>query len=469
MTDILSAISGQFSRSLILGTFLPAVLFVILATFFVLPLFPDGWWLWEQVSAGQTRGVIVLTLVTIVLSGLLYNLNIPITRFYEGYTWQRSRIGKSRTRHYRRRLREAEELRARLWDVAEVLGRSPAAVAPGSPPAGAAAGVSAPEAEAQRLERARSVMDQAGRLIVSGFPVEEGSVLPTRLGNVIRSFEHYPRRQYRMAAITLWPRLVAKIDKDYAAQIDGAKTNVDFALNCSLLSLALALLLLFAGLWHPVALSSPSLLAPWLFKVLVFGAASLAFYHSSIDRASEWGELVKGAFDLYRGELLKQLGFERRPAWLGEERELWEAISLQLIYADRPSGATLPAYASSGCFVRGRPAAIDLRVTRGVTPEPSGLVTVTVRVRNHNRNGLAATNVVATDSLPPGFDYVWMSAKLGRRRRQASPPAASPPGDDVQWGEAQMTGSNPYVFYLGRLEAQEEVFVQYAAAPQQKK
>jgi len=43
MTSILSSISGQFSKSLILGTLLPVVLFLILGMVFVIPLFPYEW------------------------------------------------------------------------------------------------------------------------------------------------------------------------------------------------------------------------------------------------------------------------------------------------------------------------------------------------------------------------------------------------------------------------------------------
>jgi hypothetical protein len=43
MSSIVSTISGQFSKSLILGVFLPAALFVSLSIIFLVPLFPENW------------------------------------------------------------------------------------------------------------------------------------------------------------------------------------------------------------------------------------------------------------------------------------------------------------------------------------------------------------------------------------------------------------------------------------------
>ena len=69
------------------------------------------------------------------------------------------------------------------------------------------------------------------------FPVRESSILPTRLGNVIRSFEGYPNARYGIDGIVLWPRIVPKLPKEFADSLDGAKSSFDFMLNCSVLSI----------------------------------------------------------------------------------------------------------------------------------------------------------------------------------------------------------------------------------------
>jgi len=91
-------------------------------------------------------------------------------------------------------------------------------------------------------------LSEVSRRLNSELPSDTSLLLPTRLGNVIRSFEEYPDRQYGIGAITLWPRLIAKIDKEYAAMMDDSKTSFDFMLNISLLSAFSALVITVVGL-----------------------------------------------------------------------------------------------------------------------------------------------------------------------------------------------------------------------------
>lgn len=448
MSSILSAISGHFSKSLILGTFLPALLFVVLSLLFLLPLFPYDWQVMQQLEGGETRGVLAVSFVAVVLAGLLYNLNIPVVRFYEGYTWQNSLLGRRRTEHYQRLLRAAQELRPRLQDVQ---GAMPALIR-------RAGDDGARRASLSELDRElRAARNRSAELLLNEFPQAAGSVLPTRLGNVIRSFEHYPRRQYGMSAITLWPRLAAKIEKDYGEQIDNAKTSFDFMINCSLLSFLLSALILLVGLWYPVMFAATRLWAAWLFKVLFSLALSYAFYRSSIGRASEWGELVKGAFDLYRHDLLAQLGHRETPSSVEAERRLWESISQQLIYGDTRRGANLPAYAEAQASARCEPETVRLRVTRGVEPaEAGGAYAVTLRVFNPDEYGRAAKGVVLTDRLPEGFAYVWDSARVLHAAGPA-PEGGSPAPPDAAW----VSGTSTMRFELGTLAAGESAAVRY--------
>src|SRR5580698_3738196 len=52
---------------------------------------------------------------------------------------------------------------------------------------------------------------------------------------------------------------------------------------------------------------------------------------SAQEAAGQWGELVKAAFDLYRGDLCKQLGFEL-PREIERERRMWAPICRTMIY-----------------------------------------------------------------------------------------------------------------------------------------
>src|ERR1017187_8826566 len=95
MSSLLSAISGQFGKSLLLGTFFPVVIFVVLFYLLVLPLFPMGIEIFHPFAAiDKEWQVIATTFLTIVLTGLLYNLNNTLIRVCEGYPWQDSLPGR---------------------------------------------------------------------------------------------------------------------------------------------------------------------------------------------------------------------------------------------------------------------------------------------------------------------------------------------------------------------------------------
>jgi hypothetical protein len=411
MISILSTISGQFAKSLILGAFFPAVVFVILALILAVPLFPSDGALLKPLETIDTQWRLITIFFTIiVLSGLLYNLNIPIIRFYEGYLWQNSWIGRRRTGHYQAQFRAVHARRQGMRTLLRAIRND------------------------NRYEESyKKVLDEwnrIGRAVNNEFPIDEGSVLPTRLGNVIRSFEDYPRRQYGISAITLWPRFVAKIDKDYAKAIDDTKVSLDFTLNSSVLSAALALAILLFGLLYPTRLSLPHFCVPWMAEIIVFAGLGYWFYLLSIGRAGAWGVMVKGVFDLYRWALLEQLGHKRVPTTMAEERALWKDISLQLIYGDKPPAGPRVGYVLTSppsTFARSEDSQdISLEITRGIRPP----------------------NVVVTDTLPDDFDYEWDSARIN--------------GECVQ-----VTGLNPYQFLVGDMESGAEVILAYRAVPRQ--
>ncbi|HEY0783453.1 MAG TPA: hypothetical protein VGE98_13425, partial [Thermoanaerobaculia bacterium] len=240
------------------------------------------------------------------------------------------------------------------------------------------------------------------------------SILPTRFGNAIRSFENYPERQYGMFAITLWPRLVAVIEPAYAEVIDGAKSSVDFMINSSLLSAALGFVMLLTGLVYPAPFASRAALAAWLFEVAVLVALARWLYVQAIDGVLGWGSLVRGAFDLYRGKLLEKLGYVHAPGSIEEERQLWRAISDRISAGDPQPGAwEIPPYtrqaapSASATSTSGE----ALTVTRGVQPLAGGGLRVVLLVRHPATDPRARqlAGVVLTDSGPDGFSYLWGS------------------------------------------------------------
>lgn len=449
MTSILSAISGQFSKNLVLGTFMPVVTFVILNLMFVIPYIPYEWHFLTQLRTFDTSGMVAIFFLTIVTTGLLYNLNIPIIRFYEGYPWKDSLIGRWRTRYYQRQLRQDTSLRTR----AELFRVKPRALK-GSTEEGF--DTLTVEERRKQVGRISSVRAMLGRSINTEFPLTESSILPTRLGNVIRSFEDYPQRQYNMAAITLWPRLIAKIDKEYAALIDDAKASFDFMVNFSVLSMSTALATLFIGLIYPIPLASRQLLLPWLVEIIFFALLSYVTYIWSIGRASNWGDMVKGAFDLYRWELLKQLGYQREPTNLTEERELWGKISRQLIYGYLYK-EQLPEYSIPSTYAEGTPT-VNLDIYRLLDTTGDNNLSVSIHIKNVDAQKRNTRQVVVTDTLPDGFQLEWGSALV----------TSSEATTDKPCEPVSVFGINPYRFSVGDLNYGQRTVLFYRVVEEKK-
>jgi hypothetical protein len=458
VTSILSAISGQFSKSLILGTLMPVVLFLIFSLLFVVTFYPANRELLYQLQQLDAQGVVIFSFLTIVLTGLLYNLNIPIIRLYEGYPWRESFVGRWLTRYYQSKLRADIVIRSHAQLLRDVLKETKERESTNPLNRDETQELQANSESHAALKKIGQERILAGQRLMGIFPRNEDAVLPTRLGNVIRSFEHYPQRQYNMASITLWPRLVAKIDKDYAVAIDDAKISFDFFINCSVLSAILALMALFVGLIYPTAFASTGLLLSWIIEIIIFIVLSYASYTASINRASAWGSMVKGAFDLYRWDLLKQFGYKSIPNNMEEERELWGVISRQLIYGD-PVKDKLLEYKTAPTSALGSPSTVKLEIGRGLSPvDKDGTIRVNLYISNVDPQQRIATKVLVMDTLPDNYHYVWGSALL-----TVLPSNTNFTDLDASTANRRVTvtGTNPYYLYIGDLEPSQGAYLTY--------
>src|ERR1044071_4129214 len=123
MTALLSTISGQFTKNLILGSFLPALVFVTLSMIFVVPIFPVDWPLLKPfLGFGVQGSVIGMSFMTIVITGLLFNLNSPVIRLYEGYPWIDSWIGRLMISRKQKQFAMAKARRSGLGDLLREIG-----------------------------------------------------------------------------------------------------------------------------------------------------------------------------------------------------------------------------------------------------------------------------------------------------------------------------------------------------------
>jgi hypothetical protein len=421
MTSIVQSISGQFSKSLILGTFFPVATFTTLALFLLGPFVPINWPFRDPLQDLDTQSIIAVSVLTVVLTGVLFNLNIPVIRLFEGYLWQDTPLGQKRTAYYQERVKAVTDWRTRLAALRTKLSYD------GSPQ-------QAVIEEFTRLDR----------MLNTELPGVT-PVAPTRLGNIVASFEQYAARQYGIAGVTLWPRLIGVLDKEYASSIESDKSSFDFMVNAALLSLLLALIILGAGVTFGSPLLSWGVGLLWLIEIAGFLLLAYVFYLASLGRAAAWGAMVKGSFDLYRWTLLEQIGYKEGPTTKRRERQLWEDISRQMIFGDSTIYGPWADYSSPSGFARANVYTIRLDTLRGIQRADDGRLKIMLWVKNTNTQR-TAENVTVRDQPPDGFELQWGSVAINA-------------------GTVSVTGTGPYRFALGNLLQGEERTITYWVTP----
>lgn len=383
MSELFAKITGQFTGALFVSAFFPVLLFITALTLVVLPVTPYG----DQFTAAVQDPkywenhpfvALILTVVILVLSVVLYNINTQIVRLYEGYPWKDAWVAKPmlwvRVRHFS----QAELVRQRI----AALRREVKLFGTGA-----------------ALDGAKDSQGRLAVLINSDYPESADLVLPTRLGNVIRSFERYPKRQYAINAIALWPRLQAVVDIKLAQSLDSVKTSFDFMLHSAFLSGILALLTSAFGLyWKTRALHD--LWQSWLAWTLAFGSVSYLFYLASIRRAVEWGQQVKAVFDLHRLDLIEKLGYESKPTDARDERRIWENLNYKFAFPDERVYPDLP-YKQPPSYLIIDPPATIVTSKRTVTPVAGGDIEIKIEVSNLDPTAWGADRVIIHEDVPP--------------------------------------------------------------------
>lgn len=425
MESMIAAISGQFTKALILGALFPVVLFVLLGIWLLAPLLPAELGVLQLLNSLDRQWYLfALSFLVVLISGFLYNLNVPIIRLYEGYPWRFTAIGDWFAERREADLKRLETAFTRLRGLRENMRKR--------------------NTDFPFLADVNQQLSQTARIKFNYYP-EAGKVLPTRLGNVIRSFEQYPSRQYGISSVTLWSRIIGVAPKDYVSTADEAKISLDFFLNSSFLSALFALaLLLFGTVFHRPFFSRASLW-PWLLELGFFALLARLCYEAAIVSAASWGEQVKGIFDLYRFALLKALGYTQVPRDRREERALWLSISTQMIYGD-PDQASPRPYADAppaATVITPQPSDTKTQVLSGVQPNATR-DRLTYLHQVVNLDSKEAEEIEIQQKLDDGFVYEWESAEVGGAKVAPSSTA-------------------PLSFRLGRLQAGTRVLFKFSA------
>lgn len=287
-----------FDRNFAVGYFLPVAIFITLSGF-ILGQYGFAPKMISVLESDLLIGTTVLGLISWVGGIFLLAINRELYRLMEGYgKYNPVRLfGGLEKYRYKKLLIELDrlddEFRKCLDDSTDFPAKS-------------------------RIKR-NSLMRQ----LSEEFPDKEEYLLPTPFGNVLRSFEVYPRVMFGLEAIDGWGRLLAVVPKEYLDLIESTKAQVDFWVN---LGLAFVLLQIeYVGLSYVFGNQ-----INWLFLLVLVILSTIAPLRAT-SSAKEWGDVIKSAFDMFTPAMRETLGFDL-PKNREEEQRQWTNYSQAIIY-----------------------------------------------------------------------------------------------------------------------------------------
>jgi hypothetical protein len=321
-----SGLSKLADKAFLVGYFIPALLG--LASFILanqdLTLFAH--WLASAQQGEKGLGDVIAVLFAIwTLAVALMGLNDVAIRFLEGYYWPFTLnwFVKRQVKRYHM-LADLYFKEKRNQQSAEKYAEKLSRIDPQKQTA----------ASADHDAKLRKIRIRKNRLrekLVRQYTTNETSILGTRLGNTLRAFEKYPDDVYGAASIVIWPRLLDVMSKEYHEELRDARATFDM---CASFILVLSIVALSATCRFVIYLylNQWGLAVRFAVTTLAATAVTQAFYWLAIHNARVWwGEVFKGAYDLYLRALAEKLGCEA-PLEPSKRRRFWRQVSRQLRY-----------------------------------------------------------------------------------------------------------------------------------------
>ncbi len=133
------------------------------------------------------------------------------------------------------------------------------------------------------------------------YPDRQEQLLPTRLGNALRSLETYGLERYRLSSQTFWYELKAVAGPEIRQDLEDTRSTVDFYI-----SVIIHLVLLgAASLWVAVGARS----------ITAFGLGALSFvagipcYRQAVTNVLSWRRAVQALVNTGRPALADRMGY----------------------------------------------------------------------------------------------------------------------------------------------------------------
>jgi hypothetical protein len=286
MTELFKALSGSLGR-FVYAWLVPSLVTGAVFLLLVLPTMGA-----EPAISADLSGLgfaAIFALAVLTISVVFAYLAVPIYRFLEGYTLPRQLARRLR----RRQLQE--------W---------------------------------HRLHRLQQFHSSRGNPLgevrerLQAYPEDPESLLPTRLGNALRSMERYGGRRFGLDSQTVWYELQSVSPENLRRDAGDARATVDFFVS----SVAHLSFLSIVSATAAVAARSITAFLVALVSALLVPAA----YRGAVHNVAEWRSTVQALVNVGRVKLAPALGLELPPTFL-EEQEMWRSWTGLVTYGSHDS------------------------------------------------------------------------------------------------------------------------------------
>lgn len=319
MGDIAKGVLGG-AWTLLVGWVLPTALNLSVFWFCVAPSLrrtASAARLWPTTGS---NGALLLLAMSILLGLVLAALQNPLYRVLEGYLlWP----GRSYDRGCARHLRSKHDLRDRLalLRLERREGEQADRLPSNEVAALARLRSNARIARAARRDRRRTAVQRSLlRERLARYPVDDGQIAPTRLGNAIRRFEEYGHDRFRLDTQVLWNELTGTAPEQVRRQVDLARASVDFFVSL-LYGHALIIVVAAAAL----CATSANVLT-LLVSIAVLGCLVPLWYRAALAATDEWAAAVRALVNVGRKPLAESLCLAL-PSSLEAERAMWALVT----------------------------------------------------------------------------------------------------------------------------------------------
>jgi hypothetical protein len=306
MWDVLTSGAASFGR-LLLVSLLPNGLLALAAWAFVRAGSFSGKSNWKVVVSSVLHANLAMLLLfagaVVLLAVILQPFQVGMVRLLEGYwpDWTvTSLLASLFIEHHHRRikdLRKCTKVEIRLDDDA----RAPL--------------------ERRVHERRDNLVKSAAKAraerLLARYPyIGDYELLPTSLGNALRTGETTAGERYGLDTLSSWLRMYPNLSTQVTATADSARDALDACVNLCVSFFVLSILSAAAAYHNPGALWIPIL-------ALLMMAAT---YAGAISATVSYNEILRAAYDLHRFDMVKALHY-KLPSAGDDEYELFQELS----------------------------------------------------------------------------------------------------------------------------------------------